>query len=850
MLKLFSLGRIVVALAACCLFGGFSPRGYVPGSQVNFNVITNGGGEFAPINYFKTGQQVFYCDNTLPLDPTTITSDGYPISPAVHGGICTKFHFPDQATLPGNYAFIWTGTGSVTLGITVTTISGTSGSSPWVVTPGDPTATLTGNAGVTSTSAAPSDVKNLAYIYVGACTTLSLGNNCGDYDDYVAGKLFRAQFKNILTKSKVKTLRFLNWMGSEGSGANVTNMALWEHRKPLTFMTWGGEPRPSLYGGLTTTSGDDVSLTCRSGSECFGVGPSDKMLIIVQFDSTTTDANTTFNLNGTGAVPMIERQSGPICANRIGAINYDADLNEWIRIGADCNGQFGPGYIQNGVPVEAMVSLCNEVQADCWFTLPPYSLDPVSDFVTGLIQYTHDNLNTVAILEPANEQWNSGFIVFQYSVDKATVHWPGLCGNNICSKNNWYGKVVSTLGQAAAKIYGFGSSKYEVIDAIQTVSYNDVATKDRFNAPLYVAQAASPQTGYTQDAACKWATLATMANYWHPNIYGTAPETTLALQYALTSDQLTPVFNYLIQESGNDPNGTPAADQLSVVIGQFVTNAKTAYNCPMKAVTFYEGGYSPDYSLLQRTTPPVTSATNANPAVLTLGINSGQYDGVAGMTVHFTAAAGGTWSTIIGNQYLVSAADTNAHTITINLDSTGLGTLSSGTLAMDGIIGTITGITTANPCVVTVTNNPFAQFAKFPAAGAIGVSFAGITYTSGSGLNGLNASISNVAGNNITLTGPNGVANCSGSTYVSGGTVTASITSIVNGFRGAGKDHPLNSTYTRRTYMYAPVLGAVRPSMFQFGGGGNAWSALDPNVWNTTSQEYSGIALFNTGQFP
>jgi hypothetical protein len=61
----------------------------------------------------------------------------------------------------------------------------------------------------------------------------------------------------------------------------------------------------------------------------------------------------------------------------------------------------------DGVPVEAMVALCNEVQAACWFNMPPLSTD---DYVTQFATLVHSQLdsNLKVYVEYGNEIWNNG----------------------------------------------------------------------------------------------------------------------------------------------------------------------------------------------------------------------------------------------------------------------------------------------------------------------------------------------------------------------------------------------------------------------------------------------------------
>lgn len=73
----------------------------------------------------------------------------------------------------------------------------------------------------------------------------------------------------------------------------------------------------------------------------------------------------------------------------------------------------------------------------------------------------------------------------------------------------------------------------------------------------------------------------------------------------------------------------------------------------------------------------ITAATDANPAVVTVGDVS---DYAIGDIVTFEGLAGGTWATKDGLSFSITAIDSVAKTLTLDLDASGLGTWTGGTL--------------------------------------------------------------------------------------------------------------------------------------------------------------------------
>lgn len=70
----------------------------------------------------------------------------------------------------------------------------------------------------------------------------------------------------------------------------------------------------------------------------------------------------------------------------------------------------GSYFMNDGVPVETMVALANEVGADPWFTMP-WNAD--EDYIANFAKFVHDNLRSgrKVYVETSNEVWNGGYPV-------------------------------------------------------------------------------------------------------------------------------------------------------------------------------------------------------------------------------------------------------------------------------------------------------------------------------------------------------------------------------------------------------------------------------------------------------
>ncbi|WP_128255812.1 calcium-binding protein [Falsirhodobacter deserti] len=103
----------------------------------------------------------------------------------------------------------------------------------------------------------------------------------------------------------------------------------------------------------------------------------------------------------------------------------------------------------DGVPIEHMVTLANEVGADPWFTIPHTASDA---YVEAFATYVRDNLDPAltARIEYSNEAWNASFQQFHWLRDKAKAEWGDGNGS---APHQYYTKRATEVAQIWDKVF-------------------------------------------------------------------------------------------------------------------------------------------------------------------------------------------------------------------------------------------------------------------------------------------------------------------------------------------------------------------------------------------------------------
>lgn len=653
-------------------------------SQVNFNFLQNGG-DYPFINHLKTGQ-AWGNINSVPkgMPPTEFDTNGYPLSTFfsdgdAFGGVLTVFAIPANSNYSGEWVVKGVGTGTVvmssitggTLAATLNFVLGGVQRFHGTVNPSATTLTIK----ITSTDA----TNPISSLVVCRADEESI---------YDAGGVFSTAFKNKLIEGKFGCLRFLNWMN-----CNLSSVSLWANRKPLNYVFYHGyHYAPSLYAGITTNSGDTYSASAPSG----WAGLIDKATVHVRFNATASTNTPTLNIGSTGDIAIKNMFGDTLGAdgnnekpaiNRIATLVYDADLNAWIKVGGDSS--FLSQGIESGCPPEIMLQLCNELGMHPWFPTPYLAAasptNTANDFMSNLATYCKNNGASwmVPRFEGPNETWNTQFYQTQYANNKSNALW------GASSINNWYGMVVSLLGQIVSGIYSADRTKYQVICGVQQALGLGASGSDpRLTSATYVSHGGG--------AAYNWVTHVAPSTYIG-TVLSDQQQIADAYNYSVgsASAQATIAASYITASyetnTGANHYSSGYHSKLALYAGWSAWAA--GMSVPVK-MTSYEGGWSPDYFTNDTTAsgnsasgtnhaPTITAITKAANAVVTLDATSALP--VAGMSFKPAGVVG--MVEVNGNTYTVVSVNTGTRAVTLNVDSTGFTTyVSGGTVTYVGIM--------------------------------------------------------------------------------------------------------------------------------------------------------------------
>lgn len=525
------------------------------------------GGDFPFKNALKGAQQWLFGDSSGVPAPDTLSTKGYPTSIS-NGGVQTVFYIPTSTQRPGNWKLRWTGTGTVTA-------AGGGGEA----TDGE------------YTFAPSQDAQSPGNRVVLAITT---GTNISSVeffhvDDEVsldAGGIYTQKFLDTLAYLRPGVLRFLNWQQG-----NITNVVAAKHRKPLDYAFWAGqEMRASIYGGVTTNSGDDYSCSAPSDWDGLVHGA----MVTVKFNASSTGTTPRLNVGGTGLVNVRNVSGNEMDANhkpasgRFGTFIYDADLEFWLKFGGD-GVQYFDHFIQNGIPREAMLALCEEVGAHPYLVRPYLSCDPETDWLENDATWWDANAPSWMKIHhevPPNELWNESgdFYGTPYATNKAEARW----GDGVGNWDEWVGMVASTGGQTLHSVYSGDRTRYEAVVGVKT--HGSTSPTARLQSTLYVAEDAGL-------AAKDYITKIAAANYFR-DTYTFEQRTQAASDYdAATAAEKAEIAEDFVLSTLVDEGGDQyqfSKPRLLTLVSAFKSWAQSVDS--RIGLLFYEGDWSPDYT--------------------------------------------------------------------------------------------------------------------------------------------------------------------------------------------------------------------------------------------------------------
>jgi hypothetical protein len=560
----------------------------------------------------------------------------------------------------------------------------------------------------------------------------------------------------------------------------------------------------------------------------------------------------TLSLNASPGMPVLSPWGDPNSYNGlpfggrlISSLVYDADLKGWLKFGGDNEGSSG---LANGVPPEIMVALCAEIGAHPHFCAPYLACDPMTDWHTQLANYV--KINGPSWMKPRfeapNECWNFsyGFYATRYAWRKSSVHWGVAYALN---NHEWYGKVVSTIGQAINAVYSGipgTQTNYAVICAIQTVTAGSNENDPRLTSAQYVAQSAPAQSGYVKSAAYNWVTDSCMAPYWAPSEAHTAAEVTDAYHWAVTNSGNSSAQSEIANSYINT-----APRNLAIVKRYVATTQAWASRISgglVNKVCGYEGGYSPDYPTSNSDfNSVVTAITRAPNAVLTVGRFTGQGSAdtanpaVVGMPITINSVGG---MTKINTPNRGGVSITAGSPGKVNFNGHGLSSgqtiffepqsVFQSLLPGDLVFGQVYYVNT----VIDGSN--------FTISATSGGTPINITGSQNLGVHCIPCwVVTAVSGTRITLNADS----TSFEAYTSGGAVQwGNAVYNVSMLRRAAKFVPAMQTYALQLYTdFVSVPGGYHPSCY-FLSGAQIWGVWDPHIYlASTPAQWQAVIAFN-----
>lgn len=626
------------------------------------------------------------------LAPDLYNANGYPLSDAAGAGTFRQVWLPSQTLRPGNYKVRWEGRCSVSLGVSTTLVSGSLG----LATDGEaivtPTQADQGGYNYFNISFGDIDSGNpptkLEIFHVDDEATLDAGNP------------FQSKFLERV--SKFGFVRFLNpKLVNTDSGGGI--VCKWAHEFPATAMSYGGYHCPAGdYKGETTNSGDDFSLSAS------GFTLDDKTVVLRWNTGYSVIEDVRLNVNSTGFYPVrsigdptiLYSAQAPV-AGGYAIVVFDPDLEVWVAQGQ-------PGAAP-GWPVSVCLDLCNRIGAHPWFQPYHLTLDPMTDYVGSMAAACKSFVEGTApwmkpLFEPTNEDWNfaGAFGQTRWSWAKSYERW----GGSTTDANNHYGRILSLMAGEIASVWP-DASKYDIIAGVNEDGRTEASHDARLSGKHVSVDGGTPASNYVTRIAAAW--------YWLSG-YTLQQELDAAIEYDGTAseDQQDYADDWMAECPNLD--GTFFAE--SFEFWRDYADGK------QKILTAYEGGPT----FYKKTTDPtllssphsggnvratITGISKASSAVITVA--SGSVFPAVGMDVSVASVTGMT--EINGGPYEVLSVDRNARTITVDVDSTGFTTYSSGGSATlvgaSDLIVALRNATKSSPAVETMVENVWDLFTLY-----------------------------------------------------------------------------------------------------------------------------------------
>ncbi len=243
-----------------------------------------------------------------------------------------------------------------------------------------------------------------------------------------------------------------------------------------------------------------------------------------------------------------------------------------------------------GVPIEAMVKLCNEAHTDMWFNIPTQADDTYVRNALQLIKDTLDPSLKVTV-EYSNEVWNWGFAQSRYAQDKANQLWAHDSNGNgtIDSAEAVQGGNEVYYGYRSAQIAAIA---HDVFGASAAGRLVDVLAGQAVNPDLTTYQAQGVALAHQGSIGSLFSQYAVTTYFgWQFGFAATAADQATIYQWATSGEAgKQAAFNELAH--GGALSGNTSLDSLM----QYYTADAAFAQANGLSLVAYEGGSDLEYA--------------------------------------------------------------------------------------------------------------------------------------------------------------------------------------------------------------------------------------------------------------
>ena len=161
-------------------------------------------------------------------------------------------------------------------------------------------------------------------------------------------------------------------------------------------------------------------------------------------------------------------------------------------------------YRRSGVPLEVMIALANQVQADPWFNMPHQATD---EYIQNFAQKVKAELNPnlKVYIEFSNEVWNWNFKQTRYALEQGQARWGK---DKKDAFRQWYGMRTAQMCELWKR--EFGNQANRVICVISTQTNSEGVEPKVLDCPywvpLYETKSRHPAIGPLNSGFLRYAT--------------------------------------------------------------------------------------------------------------------------------------------------------------------------------------------------------------------------------------------------------------------------------------------------------------------------------------------------------